>query len=275
MEGQGIYNDFLPGLRHSINFGYVILPDDGTRQEMVLRSLRTGRFSILVEGGGGIMNNCFATKSAIRDIEFPQEGEKLGSLITFFTDPDGGKVIINGVISREDEISFSGESVTEIKRSLDDNYAFIRVDGKGAINLDVIGTSQNGRLDINVRNDDYTAQVNLHVKGNINIYTEGNISVETVGGDINVNTNKNINLVNNKASIVIDNTGVNIDSGTEDILLYNDNSSISITDSGIELDTDKSIILAGQNPVLYSLVPGATSIMDVSEIGVSDKIKVG
>jgi len=43
----------------------------------------------------------------------------------------------------------------------------------------------------------------------------------------------------------------------------------------VEIDSDKSIIVGGQFNVLYSTIPDAAAIMDVSEIGVSKIVKVG
>ncbi len=51
---------------------------------------------------------------------------------------------------------------------------------------------------------------------------------------------------------------------------------ISMDDSGISIDAgDDPIFIGGTNQVLYSKVPNSTEITHISEIGVSDKIKVG
>jgi len=76
-------------------------------------------------------------------------------------------------------------------------------------------------------------------------------------------------------TLTLDSTGISINANTNDIHIHNDTSSISITDSGVEVDCDKVITVGGKFEVLYSLVPGATVIADVKEIGVSKKVKVG
>lgn len=78
-----------------------------------------------------------------------------------------------------------------------------------------------------------------------------------------------------KGTITIDDGGVSIDAGENDLTIYNDSSSISLTDSGINIDSDDEVTINGGNPVLYSIVPGATAIANVSMIGVSKKVKVG
>ena len=76
-------------------------------------------------------------------------------------------------------------------------------------------------------------------------------------------------------TITLDKNGTTIDSGEGDVYVSNDKASISITDAGVDIDSSKGIFVGGQMPVLYSKVPGATVIVDVAQIGVSTKVKVG
>jgi hypothetical protein len=51
---------------------------------------------------------------------------------------------------------------------------------------------------------------------------------------------------------------------------------INLSDSGVNIEAgEKSVYINGDKNVLYSKIPDATSIIDVSEIGVSTKVKVG
>ena len=84
-----------------------------------------------------------------------------------------------------------------------------------------------------------------------------------------------VTIKNKERTVTLDETGISIDAGDQDIVIHNDTSSVSITDAGVDINADKEITIGGQYSVLYSLVPNAPSIMDVSEIGVSKKVKVG
>ena len=75
-------------------------------------------------------------------------------------------------------------------------------------------------------------------------------------------------------TVTVDDTGVTIDAGEQGIIIHNETSSVSITDSGVDINSDK-ITVGGDNNVLFSKVHGASQILDVSEIGVSSKVKVG
>lgn len=208
VSGRGVRKDNDPTIRKSINTGYIIIPEDVDRGEFIEQCLRTERFSIFVEGGGGVMHNCYVTKSVLRDLVFPLEGQTLGSAVVFFSEPFGGKAVITGVVSKNDETELNQEDIVVFKKTHDGNYALLSIDGKGQITIDVIGVSNAAKLNINVRSDDYSAAIDIHAKGKINLYSEGNTSITAVYGDIELTTNKNVNItstkdVNIKASKVL------------------------------------------------------------------------
>lgn len=59
------------------------------------------------------------------------------------------------------------------------------------------------------------------------------------------------------------------------INLSNGSTKVQITEDGINIDSDKGIYVGGSKPVLYAKVPGISTIADVSQIGISKKVKVG
>lgn len=71
---------------------------------------------------------------------------------------------------------------------------------------------------------------------------------------------------------------VELDDDTRAITITDSNGNIlTMDDSGIAIDAGNNPIFIGKGgkQILYSLVPNATSIADVSQIGVSQKVKVG
>lgn len=101
------------------------------------------------------------------------------------------------------------------------------------------------------------------------------ITIKHSGGTT-IEVNKtDLTIKHSKGIITIDDTGISIDAGENDLMVYNDNNAITLTDSGINIDSDEVVTVNGGNPVLYSLIPDAPSIADVSMIGVSKKVKVG
>ncbi len=198
VAGRGTIKDFDPTIRKSVSTGYIIVPTDVDRVKFITQCLRTERFSILIEGNGGVMHNCYITKSALRDIVFPLDGQQLGSAVVFFCEPFGGKAIITGVVSKNDETELNNEDILVFKKTKNGNYALLSIDGNGQVNIDIIGTATNGALNINVRNDDMSAKVNLNVKGSINVYSEGETNIKAIDGSVNITTNKDVTITADK-----------------------------------------------------------------------------
>lgn len=200
-SGKGVMKDFDPNFRRSINFGYIIIPEDVDREQFINRCLRIEKFSILVESFGGVVHNCIATKSAIRDIKFPLEGEKLGSAVSFFTEPDANICIITGVISKFDETEINKEEVLVFKRSIGNSVSIFSVDGNGKINVEVIG--KGGSLDIDIRSDDSSSEINMRVKGSMNLISEGNVNIRSIDGELIINSDKNMTIQSSREIVVL------------------------------------------------------------------------
>lgn len=68
--------------------------------------------------------------------------------------------------------------------------------------------------------------------------------------------------------------GITIEALNKPIVINSGNSSVEITDNGVDIQSDKGISLNGGFEALYNLVPGMP-ITDVSQIGISKKVKIG
>jgi hypothetical protein len=168
---------------NNIQYGYIVLPKDVDRDNFIEQCYRWERVSILIERGGGLLNECYITKNAIAEISFPLTYDTLGSCVLLLTDPFSGLPVIFGVLSKEDESQLLQEGVFKLAKKWQDSGVTISGDAKkGVINISVNGgtTSQ---LNISVTNTDKTATVNLRCNGDINIVADGHIS-EVVGDSL-------------------------------------------------------------------------------------------
>jgi len=199
-RGDGVYNDKPTYTRKGIGTGYIIIPQGVVRSEFVARCLRLEKFSILVEKGG-VMHDCFITKSALKDISFPAQGEQLGSKIIFFTEEYGDKAVITGVVGSDDQTDLGEEEITVFKRSKDGNYALFTIDGNGRISIDIMGDQKGGRFEISVRDEDFDSEINLSVKGKINLFAEGDISINASGGEIRLESERDIIMLPNELKV--------------------------------------------------------------------------
>lgn len=79
----------------------------------------------------------------------------------------------------------------------------------------------------------------------------------------------------NELSITITNEGIILWGKDRDIVIKNQTTQMSIDDAGCHIDTQGGIWLNGNQEVLYNKIPGATEIAEISQIGISTKVKVG
>lgn len=76
------------------------------------------------------------------------------------------------------------------------------------------------------------------------------------------------------AYIKVSKNGITVEAINKPIRVISGNSSVAITDNGVDIISDKQISLNGGFEALYNKVPGMP-ITDVSQIGVSQKVKIG
>lgn len=269
LDGQGIHKDYDETIRRSITTGYIIVPDNVDRVKFIDQCLRTERFSILVDDAG-VMHNCFITKSALRDIKFPLVNQKLGSGVCFHSDPFSGKVIITGVVGTDTD-ELNKEEVVVFKRTKDGNYALLSIDGNGQVNIDVIGEASKGKLNINVRNDDYTAEVNIHVKGKISLYTEGNTEITARDGDITLVTNENTNITCDK--------DISLKSGNRLLVDKADEAMVRGGELQAQIDKTNSVVRAIlqtiTSPVINTATAGSPDLFQAALIAATAGKQVG
>jgi hypothetical protein len=74
--------------------------------------------------------------------------------------------------------------------------------------------------------------------------------------------------------ISLDEDGIYL-SSTAVINISNGSTKVQITEEGVNIDSDKGIYLGGSKQVLYAKLPDLSVITDLSQVGISNKVKVG
>jgi hypothetical protein len=160
-----------------IQYGYIILPSGIDRDTFIQQCYRWERVSVLSEGGGGVIHECYISREAIRDIEFPQTVEQLGSCVSFLTDIHSAHPIIFGVFSKEDESQLLREGYFEQSKKNGNDSVGISGDAKrGVLNLFVNGGTLT-QLNITISNKAKNAVINLRCRGNINVQMDGKFTI--------------------------------------------------------------------------------------------------
>lgn len=216
-KGYGIAKDTIYNSRIAINTGYIVIPSNVDRDDFVENCFRREKITILIEDGGGVINDCYITKQALKDIEFPTKSISdklngnailtdsfLGSAVTFINEPYHDQPIIIGTTSKVDESGLLREGVFKLFKFKDGKFVSIQGDVQsGTISIDVSGGENDGSLNINVRNNNETAKLNVNVRGDSSTFIKGNETKKVQGNVIDtIIGNKNQTIKGNKNSDV-------------------------------------------------------------------------
>lgn len=162
-----------------LQFGYIVVPMKVDRTLFIEQCYRWERVSILVERGGGVIHDCYITRQAMGEIEFPTESKKLGSCVSFITNPFSGLPIILGVLSKEDESQLLTEGSFKFSKTYQGSSVTIVGDAKnGVLNLAVSGGSVS-QLNISVSNSTNNASINIRCKGSVNVEVEDKFKINS------------------------------------------------------------------------------------------------
>jgi hypothetical protein len=160
-----------------LQFGYIIIPSDVDRTAFIEQCYRWERVSVLIEGGAGVLHDCYISKEAIRDIEFPETSNKLGTCVSLITDIHSAHPVIFGVYSKEDESQLLREGLFKLSKIYQGNSVIISGDAKkGVMNLSVDG-GELTQLNITVSNDRKDAKINVRCRGDILWEMDGSLKI--------------------------------------------------------------------------------------------------
>lgn len=131
--------------------------------------------------------------------------------------------------------------------------------------------------------DEFKNKITINGKGvEINDKNGNNIKTTEVGIEATINDSKLaikkdvVGIAYKGKFIRIDDSGITIEANNEDVEINAGDNVIQMNSSGINIDSgNKNVSINGSMNVLYSKMPGLTSIVDVSQIGVSKNVKVG
>ena len=81
--GDGVKRENIENYNYPVGFGYITIPYDVDRDLYIKTCYRKERVAIQLDDGGGIIRNCYVGKTAMQNIEFPENFDKLGSGVFF------------------------------------------------------------------------------------------------------------------------------------------------------------------------------------------------
>lgn len=224
---EGIYRKQLVNSISPIGYGYVVVPYNVDRDLYVTSALKKEKICVLPDQGSSIILDCYITRSALKEIEFPVNNEGLGSAVIYVTNNFNNKPFIIGVVSKENESTLSEEYNFNIEKITNGNKVFINGDAENAdLTLNVSSLEGEASILINC-NSKEPGKITLKTNGNLNLNIDGDINHLTYNQFKITSTDKNnssvsVLTIDNDEINILPNTIVNLGSGDEPIVLGNE-----------------------------------------------------
>lgn len=282
---------------------YVALPQDIDRSVYINECYRNGRVSIKMEDGS-LYNQAPISLEILNFIDFPLKAGELGSAVVFVNEAVHNHPIIVGRVQKSDELGSGRERVFQIYRKFNDKLVGLIGDvERGTFSLNVNAGDKVGHVYIGLDNDADNNTLEIEVAGDVILKTTNKTLIENhtefksviskssedkaepsvisqtrdkvlVGSKQVVLNGDEISAIHYKGyQIIINDDGISIDALDKGVTIQAGSSKVQLRDSGILIKGGK-ISLNGSYEVLYNKVPGSP-IVDVSQIGVSKKVRVG
>jgi len=179
---DGISRDNQRNYNYPVGIGYIMIPEGVDRDLYITTCYRKERVAIQVDGGGGVINNCYISRSSVQKIIFPINPDEVGSCVVFISPKFNNRPIIIDVVSKEDETQLLEEY--SFKKEVHSKYANVSIEGKGRTGelfINVESDSENeGSIYLTLRSKNNTSKFDIKCFGDINIYSEGETVVRTL-----------------------------------------------------------------------------------------------
>ena len=304
----------IPGQNYSAGIGYVALPVDLPREQYISLCYKTGTVCVRTEDGG-FKNRVPISENDLNLIDFPDDVHKLGSPVVYVTEPIKGSWFIVAIYPTPDKVLDGKEHQFKIRRKIQGGYVEISGSAKDKfLGFTVIGDDKPGELYLRVTNKGKNSKLKLEVTGDTeitstkntiitsfdstrietkdpkdknqkssfkqtsteNYFESDNIIIKSGDTVVEVRKDQLVQVTDRFGNVMVaDEDGWRIVT-PQDVDIVAGENTISMTDAGIQINPGKgNLFLAGGHELLYNKLPGATEILEPSQIGICKKAKGG
>lgn len=186
--------DYNNGRRNSIGGGYAIIPKDVERDKYIEHCYRTHTIFILTESNEYI-KNVKIDKSSLREIDFPETSEDLGSFVIWANYVKHNYPIVIGVYGKGDEPSELSESSFSFSKRFNKSKVEISASAKERYLLINSFSEEGSEIVIQAVDPNSKSKLRVIIKGEIKLESSKNISIKSV---------ENIEILLDKKKLILD-----------------------------------------------------------------------
>lgn len=265
----------------SNGFGNLTIPIDKTREAYLRDFYRTGH-CMLITMFNEVKRDVSIPKHIVDQCEFPDIPGGKGSLVHWTRVPGTGQLVVTGIHFTSSDLGSSSQKVkTSATKTCDGGIKVTRDLESGEYQISVQGSStKSGSIVFTVSDGEHKSRLLLH-GGGLTILESSGLSLVLDELTIKIDKDKKIVFDQDEIDLQFNSERIrltkdSLEISTEKVIsLRSNDSSLSITEKGIVVETESQIYLEGQYPALYSKVSGSEEIVDLRQIGVAKKVKLG
>ncbi len=204
---EGIHRKYNQNPINSVGYGYIVLPYNVDRRDFVETAYRKEKVPILPDQGSSYIYDCYITRSALREIEWPIDINGLGSAVVYVTNYFNNKPFIIGVVSKEDQTTLSEEYGITYSKSFNNNKTTIGQNAeRGEVLLSVNNVLDAAAIILNSIGQAGT-KIEFNTSGNIVHRADGIIDLRSIERLLLSVTNNN---ETNNSSLELDENNVTV-----------------------------------------------------------------
>lgn len=167
----------LNGSSEPISFGFIVIPNGVDRDLYVETCLRTGRVSVM-GNGGAFFRDVYITNEVLANIEFPSKENEQGSAVVLASNPYDGIPIVIGSYCRNDQSPMWKENTFQFRKTVGNVTASLVVNPSD--NTVMVSINSPEKASVNVRSTgSLESEVNVESTGSVNVLGGEMVSVKS------------------------------------------------------------------------------------------------
>lgn len=179
----GVNKKYRTGFLMQIFKGYIFLPpnlEDDARTKYIQTCYRTGKVSVLLDGGG-VAHNVPIDKNTLKEVNFPESFGEAGDSVLCWLNPYNNRPMVFALFNKEDESTISDENEYKVVRSNGNNISSIDIKGnEGEVYINVDSDDEDGgNIVLNVNNVNRNGSLKINVNGEADIYTSNKAKISS------------------------------------------------------------------------------------------------